>query len=273
MCKKYSNSAKELIMGYQLTAILQKCEPIDADFIVSAIDSYINFSDDKGLKECLHSWKSGPMNLQFAQKLETEIRYIASSDIAYAYRKAKGITPAGVDIDEIINDIAKVLKLKIKLGPIESRLEALVRGIFEKRLFEMKPEQQVEMLRKWNVDEKTIKDIQEKIKNNQLIILPILIQTVGPKVTAEIVKVVTISVITQFVGKQAAEAMLKQAVIRFPWIAQFLGPIVWGASLAWLAIDLCGPALRKIIPIMLSLGLVALRDGSEEGDAFWTEAN
>lgn len=263
----------EYAMTYQLTGILQKCEPVDAAFIVSTIDSYINFSDDKGLKECLHYWKSGPMTLHFAEKLETEIRYIASSDIAYAYRKAKGIIPAGVDIDEIIKDIAKVLKLKIKLGPVESCLEALVRGVFEKRLFEMKPEQQVEMLRKWNVDESTIKDIQEKIKKNQLIILPILVQTLGPKVTAEIVRVVIISVITQFIGKKAAEEMLKQAVIRFPWVAQFLGPIVWVASLSWLVIDLCGPAFRKMIPIMLSLGLVALRDGPEEGEKFWSEAN
>lgn len=58
--------------------------------------------------------------------------------------------------------------------------------------------------------------------------------------------------------------MLKQIMIRFPWLAQFLGPIAWAASLGWLAIDLCGPAFRKTIPIMLTLGLVALRDGPAE---------
>lgn len=260
-------------MGYQITEILQKCEKMDADFIVSTIDSYINFSDDKGLRECLHYWNEGEMPLQLAEKLETEIRYVASSDIAYAYRKARGVTPAGVDIDEIINDISKVLKVKIKIGSIEARLETLVRSSFEKRVSEMSQEEQREMLRKFNMDDNAIREVQKTIKENPVIILPILVQVVGPKIALEIVQVVTISIIAQFIGRKAAEEMLKQIMIRFPWLAQFLGPIVWAASLGWLAVDLCGPAFRKVIPIMLTLGLVALRDGPVDGNEFWTEAN
>ena len=70
---------------------------------------------------------------------------------------------------------------------------------------------------------------------------------------------------------EIAEELFKNLAARFPWWAEWLGPIVWGLSLGWLAIDLQGSANRKTIPVLLYLGIVGLRDGPEDGEAFWNE--
>ncbi len=97
----------------------------------------------------LSMWQSGPMPIALAQKFEKEIHYVASSDIAYGARKIRGIEPAGIDIDELIDDVCTVMKIPIKkVGTIEGKLEYLAKRIVDKTFMEQPPEEQVNILKK-----------------------------------------------------------------------------------------------------------------------------
>ncbi|MDX7686134.1 hypothetical protein SJS35_21000, partial [Aeromonas caviae] len=63
--------------------------------------------------------------------------------------------------------------------------------------------------------------------------------------------------------REAAKALVKEVSKRNPML-NALGPVMWVLSGVWLAYDLQGPAFRKTVPICLYLGVVALRDGSED---------
>lgn len=263
-------------MSYEITSLLLKCEATDFGVLISQIDSYVNFSSDGELKRLLAAFEktsADPEKLKLAQALEREIRYVGSSDVAYAFRKFIGEqVPAGVSIQEIIADVSKKLKIKQKLlGTPEAKVERLVKAVVEKTFFALTAEQQRELFEKAGVGKGQQDEFFEKIKNNKAHFLPLLLSVLGPEITATIVQGLAITTIAAFMGRKAAEELFKNLVARFPWWAEWLGPIVWGLSLGWLAVDLQGAANRKTIPVLLYLGIVALRDGPEEGEAFWNE--
>lgn len=263
-------------MPYEITPLLLKCDSNDFALLISQIDSYVNFSSDSELKELLAAYRRhGTINSKtvLVQALEREIRYIGSSDVAYAFRKLKGNdVPAGISINEIIEDVSNRLKVKQKLlGTPEAKVERLVKWTVEKTFFALKPEQQRELFDKAGVGKRQQDEFFEKIKNNKACFLPLLLSLLGPEITATIVQGLAITAMAAFMGRKAAEELIKNLVKRFPWWAEWLGPIVWGLSLSWLAIDLQGAANRKTIPVLLYLGIVGLRDGPEDGEAFWNE--
>ncbi len=263
-------------MPYQITLLLKKCDTTDFSFLISQIDSYVNFSSDSELQELLATYRKNSTNASktlLAEAVEREIRYIGSSDIAYMFRKLnKDEVPAGVSIDEIIDDVSNKLKVKQKLlGTPEAKVERLVKWVVEKTFFALQPEQQRELFEKAGVGRNQQDEFFEKIKNNKAHFLPLLFSLLGPEITATIVQGLAIAAMATFIGRKAAEEVFKNLATRFPWWAEWLGPIVWGLSLGWLAIDLQGAASRKTIPILLYLGIVGLRDGPEDGDAFWNE--
>lgn len=258
-------------MGYELQDILQKCTKEDIDFFIKTIDSYVNFSDDAGLKKLYSQWNSGQIPANLSKKLEIEIRYIGSNDIAYAIRKASGVEPAGVSVHEIIADIAKVQKITIKQTPsIETKLEYLVKAMVDKKVSSLSPEEQVKFLKDLKVDDSLVDKIKGRLKNNPALLLPLLIEFIGPKATMSIMQSVAITIVAQFVGKQAATELIKQAMLRSPWLAASLGPISWIISGTWVAFDLSGPAMRKTLPILTLLGIICLRDGAEDPETFFS---
>lgn len=263
-------------MPYEITPLLLKCDANDYSVLISQIDSYVNFSSDSELKELLIAYKRNATNgskYALAKVLEREIRYIGSSEIAYAIRKIKGNDcPAGVSIHEVIDDVSKKLKVKQRLlGTPEAKVERLVKWVVEKTFFALKLEQQRELFEKAGVGKGQQEAFFEKIKNNKTYFLPLLLSLLGPEITATIVQGLAITAMAAFMGRKAAEELFKNLAARFPWWAEWLGPIVWGLSLGWLAIDLQGAANRKTIPVLLYLGIVGLRDGPEDGEAFWNE--
>lgn len=264
-------------MSYQMESILSKCEMEDYKFIIGQIDSYINLTDDQKLKEAFLSCstkKTINTKLILINLIEADIRYLGSSDLAYFKRKLfSNNDPPGVDIDEIISDVSDKLKVKQKLvGTVESKLERLVKATVEKTFFSLSPDQQRELFDKAGVDKKQQDDFFEKLSRNKAHFLPLLLSILGPQITQSIIEGIVVSVITVYIGREAAKELIKNLATRFPWWAEWLGPIVWGLSLGWLALDLQGPAYRKTIPILLYLGIVGLRDGPEDGEAFWNEA-
>jgi len=143
-------------MPYEITSLLLKCESADFSVLIGQIDSYVNFSSDAELKELLAAYERSPTNnhkVKLTQTLEREIRYIGSSDVAYAFRKLLGDeVPAGVSIQEIIDDVSKKLKVKQKLlGTPEAKVERLVKAVVERTFFALTPEQQRELFEKSEV--------------------------------------------------------------------------------------------------------------------------
>lgn len=254
--------------------LLAKCDAEDLKLVLRQIDSYVNFSSDSELKASLNSFsqaQSAEAHAFLLRTIEREIRYLGSSDLAYAKRKLLGNEdPPGVGIFEMIEDISARLKVKQKyFGTVEARLERLVRATAERTFFKMSAEQQRELFEKAGVGKKQGKEFFDKLKSNKAHFVPLLLSVLGPTITREIVLGLVVSVAASYMGKEAAKAFVANLALRFPWWAEWLGPIVWGVSLGWLAIDLQSAAYRKTIPILLYLGIVGLRDGPEEGTSFW----
>ncbi|MGU7783075.1 hypothetical protein [Burkholderia sp. PU8-34] len=263
-------------MAYEMTSMLMKCEVEDFVFLIEQIEGIFNLSSDSDLKAALDSFRrssSATAKGALAKLVEREVRYLGSSEVAYAYRKVfSSQEPAGVGIHEILDDVSKKLKIRQKaLGTVEARLERLVKSVVERAFFDLKPEQQRDLFENAKIGKEQQDEFFEKIKSNKAHFLPLLFSLLGPEITASIVQGLAIAVIAQFIGREAAKELLKNILARFPWWAEWLGPIVWGLSLSWLAFDLQGAAYRKTIPILMYLGIVGLRDGPEDGDAFWTE--
>lgn len=266
-------------MAYQMEGLLSKCELDDFKLILGHIDSYVNFTDDDDLAKTLADYECNPTphNKQLLIRLiETEIRYLGSSDFAYAKRKLiggllwKNDEPAGVGIDEIIADVSDKFGVKHRLvGTVEARLERLAKHAAEKTFFSLTPAQQRELFDKAGVDKK-IKEafFDEFIYTKKF--LPLLLKLAGPLITTEIIESIALSIAAKHIGNQVVKEVAKNIAARFA-LVEWLGPIVWSLFVGSLIIDMQGPAFRKTIPIIVYLGIVALRDGPESCDVFRSE--
>lgn len=261
-------------MPYEMQDILAKCDADDLKVVLRQIDSYVNLSSDTELKAGLESFSQAQNKEAHAfllRTIEREIRYLGSSEIAYAKRKVLGNEdPPGVGTFEMIEDVSARLKVKQRyFGTVEARLERLVRATAERTFFKMSPEEQREMFEKAGVGKKQGKEFFEKLKNNKAHFVPLLLSVLGPKITQELIQGLVVAVVAKYMTKEAAKAFVANLATRFPWWSEWLGPVVWGVSLGWLAIDLQAAAYRKTVPILLYLGIVGLRDGPEDGRSFW----
>jgi uncharacterized protein YaaW (UPF0174 family) len=247
-----------------MQTVLQKCEHADLEQLSEMLDSYASFTDDAKRKQLLPE----AINSHFARRelialIDKQIRYYGSSDVAYIARQLLGREP-GVMPEEVISDVCGKLKVKIKMGgSVETLLERLVLATVEKELAEKSPAELADYFAKQGMTEKEREALFRKIEDEgKIALLPALYAILGEKVAMGIIQNIAISVLTAIIGREAAGAVVKQLVSKLP--GQSLGPIVWAASAAWLAFDLQSAAYRKTIPICLYLGIVALRDGSED---------
>lgn len=246
-------------MSYELTKILNRCTKADTDFLISIIDSYVNFSDDKALKEMNNAWNGeGIIPLQLNHKIETEIRYLGSNDVAYLTRKLRGYVPAGVGVDEIIDDLCHLLKLQITTArTLEARLEIFAGKVVDQQFSKLSPEQQWEILNKMPFDEHHRKEVYNKIIKNKEILLAILLPLFG-KSGAEVLQALILLILKNLIGKEAAALLLKTIATKLPAGGPWLGPAL---AAGWTLYDMTGPASRKTIPLILYLGILCLRDG------------
>ncbi|CAB3665435.1 hypothetical protein [Paraburkholderia rhynchosiae] len=246
-----------------MKAILNKCEKADFDYISSVLDSYFSLTDDKELKRLLSVSEADPAAMKsMIALMDKQIRYYASSDVAYLTRLVFSDEP-GVSADELVQDVCDKLKVNIKMGgSVEAKLERLVAATVEKELSSKSPEDLAKAFEKMGIAETKRELIMQHLKaNGKVAILPIVMEILGPKITLGIIETIIVTLIAQIIGREAAKQLIKELLKRNPWI-NALGPILWLLSGTWLAIDLQGPAFRKTIPITLYLGIVALRDGT-----------
>jgi len=260
-------------MPYEIEHLLNKCNADDYNVFVGIIDNYLSATDDKKHRSELQAFQRSPSNenrIALNRHIEKDIRYFGSHDVAYAWRwLVGGDEPAGVGIDEVIGDVSGRLKVKQKpFGTTEAKLERLVAGAAEKAFFDLSPEQQRELFQKAGLSDEQQRTFFEQISKNKGMFLPGLLAILGPKLFQEVIMGIVASVLTGFLGRKAAVELLKQLAKRFPWWAEWLGPIVWVASAGWLAFDILGPAYRKTVPSLLYLGIVCLRDGPSDPSVF-----
>jgi len=244
--------------------VLNKCLDVDLEYISKTLDSYFSLTNDRKRKKLLDEASNcNQKRDELVNLLDKQIRYYGSSDLAYAARRIVSKN-GGVSSSELIDDVCAKSKVSIKKGgSVELKLEKLVKAAVEKELLSKSPADLAKEFENIGVGHADKEQILEALKENgKVAVLPIIVEVVGPKIALGIIETIIISMIAQIIGKEAAKHLLKELVKRNPWI-NALGPVIWGLSGAWLAFDLQGPAYRKTVPILLYLGIVALRDGEE----------
>lgn len=203
-------------MAYELTELLNRCTREDAEFLLSIIDSYVNFTDDKGLRELFSEWRSDQIiPIKLNQKIETEIRYLGSNDFAYMTRKMRGYVPAGVSIDEIVDDLCKLMKVNVPLSQsLEGRLEIFAGNVVDQQFGKLPDERKREILEKMNFEKHHLQEIMDKVINNKEMLLPIILPVLGRTVGPEVLQGLIIAIIAPFVGTEAAKVILAQILAR-----------------------------------------------------------
>lgn len=251
-------------MGYELTSLLNRCTKEDAEFFITTIDSYFNFTDDKGLKEINEGWDGkGTIPLVLNHKIEREIRYLGSNDFAYARRKLMGYDPAGVSIDEIIDDLCELLKVDIgRTGTLESRLEIFAGKVIDEQFSKLPDDRKRKILEGMDFDKHHLQEIIDRVINKKEMLLPVILPFLAKPMSAELLQALIISIISIFIGEAAARQLVLQIVTKFPVASAWLGPLALIAGGGWMVFDLTGPASRKTIPLVLYLGVLCFRDGA-----------
>lgn len=248
-----------------MQSILNKCQIEDLKYISNTLDSYVSFTNDRKRKSLLEAAeKTATLSPELIALLDKQIRYFGSSDLAYGFRRLfndDGAIPA----HELIDDVCSKCKVNVKKGgSVEFKLERLVIQVVEKELLSKKPADLAKEFEKIGMGKADIAQVEDALKSNgKIAILPIIVELLGPKIALGLIETIIINMIAQFIGKEAAKQLLKEVVKRNPWV-NALGPIIWTISGAWIALDLQGPAYRKTVPVLLYLGVVALRDGKEK---------
>jgi len=248
-----------------MQSILSKCEVVDFKYISNTLDNFVSFTNDRKRTELLKKAELSSGGCQaLVTLLDKQIRYFGSSDIAYGIRRLYK-NDGAVTANELIDDVCQKCKVSVKKGgSVEFKLERLVMQVVEKELLSKKPEDLAKEFEKVGMGKADLGQLEEALKGNgKVAILPVIVQLLGPKVALGLIEVIIINMVAQFIGKEAAKQLLKEVIKRNPWV-NALGPVIWTISAAWVALDLQGPAYRKTVPILLYLGVVALRDGKEE---------
>ena len=248
--------------------VLSPLMPADYHFLIGIIEGPISLTDDLGLRALLAAVEKDDNEETRAalnQRLEREIRYLGSADLAYAFRYATG-REAGVPFSEIARNVAKTLKIRLSsLGTDRELLETLVQEYATKQFERLSPEEQQQLLESLGVDRERAASFLKKSAG--VFALPTLIQAFGVIVVQGLIKTVIFGMIAKIIGKQLAMRLFNFLFSRLPWWVSWIGPAAWTLSIGWAALDIQGPAYRKTVPIVLYLGLCSLREKEEVAEA------
>lgn len=247
--------------------ILLSAADADLEFIIGVLRNPLAFSADHVMEEALSKYdreRSDDAKQALAKLIDREIRYAASSDVAYLVRWL-WTDDAGIRPEKVLTDVARKLNVKLRsIGSFEAKLQRLVEAVVEKELLRMTPEEQQELLTSQGVGISKTEELLKHLKQKgPLTGVPLLISLAGREAGERIATALVVRVITVVVGRHAAAQLIRNLAARFPWWADWIGPAAWALTGAWVAHDLQGPAFRKTIPVTLYLGLIMLRDQSQ----------
>lgn len=190
--------------------------------------------------------------------MESSIRYLGSSDLAYAFRSLTGSDP-GVSFQEIVRDVASNLKVEApKAATDREMVEKLATDYATQQFAELSPEEQQKMLENLGVEkDKAAAFIK---RSAGVFALPMLIEAFNLVIVQGLIKTIIFGTIAKIIGSQLAGRLFTFLVGRMPWWVSWIGPAAWTLSIGWTTIDLQGPARRKTVPAVLYLGLCSLRE-------------
>lgn len=254
-----------------MKTFLNKCKKEDLKYISKVLDSYVSLSHDRRRRELLRTIyaEDGSQAAENARNsliklIDKEIRYYGSSDLAYLGRTILDGS-GGVSSTKLIDDVAQKLDVKTKLGgSVEAKLKRLAKNAVEKELISKTPHELAKSFSSIGIGLADKSLIIDHIKTDgSVYALPIIFRILGPEVTYNIIKSIIIGIMVQFIGRAAAKHIVRALVSRNA-LATSIGPVLWTLSTGWLVIDMQRPAYRKIVPIILYLGVVALREEQEQ---------
>ncbi|UDQ98856.1 GTPase [Lentisphaerota bacterium WC36G] len=180
-----------------------------------------------------------------AKKIEHELRYNGSNDIAYLLRGGEG-----VEYREVTYDICKFLKIKAsEVTPAYINENKIIGHLFHEALSKMSKDELKELL-----DDANLSSCNKKI-NWAL---------TTPAIVSQIIKMggFTSYKMAVIIANSIARALLNRGlsfganILLTRTISVLAGPIGWIISGAWLAIDLAGPAYRKTVPAVCQMALL-----------------
>ncbi len=246
--------------------ILNVLEVADYDFVSALMKNWVNFTDDAEIDRRIRAFEASGSDQDrrhLDQKLEREIRYLGSADLAYFLRYVTGREP-GVSFREILRDVAHSLKVRPdRLGTDREVLVDLVHQYATSQFAELSPDDQQRMLEDLGVEKEKAAAFLKRSAG--VFALPVMIEAFSAVIVEGLIKRVIIATIAKLLGEQAARKIFLWVAGRFPWWLRWVGPVAWTASISWTAMDLQGPAMRKTVPIVLYLGLCHVRHSAREG--------
>ena len=250
--------------------LLQALEPADYRFIVELIEGPLNVTDDDRLHAMLarvEADNTEENRAAMSEQIESSARYLGSSEILYWTRSLMGQSP-GAPWSGILRDVAGQLKVRDAvegLGTDREQVRAIVEAYATQQFSDLSTEEQQQMLESLGVEQDKAAAFLKRSAG--VFALPLLIETFNVVVVQGLIKQVIFGTIARVIGSQLATRLFTFLAGRMPWWVSWVGPAAWSLSIGWTAIDLQGPARRKTIPLVLYLGVCALRIDGVSVDA------
>ena len=209
------------------------------------------------LKDHLARIGSADHRAALCEDLERKIRYLGSSDLAYLFRRIIGGEP-GAEFRYIIRDTARFLK--IPLADYGTERDLLIRMAQEYAVDEFTSFSQIEqqkILESLGIERKQA--IAFLKRTGGVFAVPVLLQTFGTLVVEGLIKTLLFGWTARVIGAKLTASLFAFLFARVPWWANAIIPGVWTVSIGMTVLDMQGPVRRKIIPILLYLGLSCMR--------------
>jgi len=244
---------------YQMQDILMQLSREDYAYLIKIMQSPIDRCSN--LNAHLANVESLDHQRALCEGIETKIRYLGSSTIAYYSRRALGAEPSA-KFRYIIRDTARFLKVPVpNHGTDKELLVKLVQGYAVDEFSHLTPTEQQQILESLGIKRKRAMDFVKKFSG--IFSLPILMQTFGTLIVEGLIKTVLFGWTARLIGGKLATSMFSILFARVPWWVNTIIPGAWAISIGLTALQIQGPARQKTIPILLYLGLSCMRDDAE----------
>jgi len=243
--------------------LLNVLDAADYRFLAGVIQSDFNLTDDSKIDRLVSALEEDPTEENrsaVTRQLESSIRYLGSSEIAYGLRYLTGGEP-GVPFESIVRDVSKALKVTPpSLGTAREQVEHVATEYATQQFSNLSRDEQQKMLEDLGVEKEKAEAFLKRSAG--VFALPALVEAVNIVIVQGLIKTIIFGTIAKLIGQQLANRLFTFLVGRLPWWVSWIGPAAWTLSIGWTTIDLQGPARRKTIPAVLYLGLVSMRESA-----------
>jgi len=243
--------------------VFHRCTLEDYRFLVGICTEGFRLTDGTLLAAFQQFEKTGEAEDRARLDLlvQEDLGYLGSADAAYWTRRLGG-KPGGVPFDEIVNDVAKYLEVRLPRDGTTDEHLALLASSWTRRMLVTLPANEVHAF----LDALGVEEAQAWRllgRTSAAFSVPLLLSGVEYLLVHHLVRGVLLSNLTRFLGQRISTMVLGAMVSRFPWWTRWIVPAAWVGSLGFTVLDLQGPAFRKTVPVVLYLGSLVLRDAAQ----------